>query len=173
MVLPDDQGTARVIPRAVALYERDGGLRRRHAEFAEAARELIVRSVYTVGNYDYAISWIFGQDASVRVDVDLTGVMFVQGVVAPSDTAMAATEHGHLVDRQRVAIDHQHFFAFRLDFDVDGSRNDVVELNSMALPRGPLNPHGNAFVTTRTSCSTALACCARCKPARPRAAGSL
>jgi primary-amine oxidase len=41
---------------------------------------------------------------------------------------------------------HQHFFNFRLDLDVDGVNNTVVEQNTAAMPPGPKNPYHNAFV---------------------------
>jgi primary-amine oxidase len=41
---------------------------------------------------------------------------------------------------------HQHFFSLRLDMMVDGLENTVYECDSEALPPGPDNPHGNAWV---------------------------
>jgi primary-amine oxidase len=41
---------------------------------------------------------------------------------------------------------HQHFFSLRLDMMVDGLENTVYECDSEALPPGPENPHGNAWV---------------------------
>jgi primary-amine oxidase len=40
---------------------------------------------------------------------------------------------------------HEHFFAFRLDMDVDGPANRVVELNTVSMPAGPKNPYGGGF----------------------------
>ena len=40
---------------------------------------------------------------------------------------------------------HQHIFAARLDMRIDGDRNSVYEVNTVGLPTGPDNPHGNAF----------------------------
>jgi primary-amine oxidase len=42
---------------------------------------------------------------------------------------------------------HQHFFSARLDFAVDGEKNTVVEVNTVSVPAGPDNPHGNAYTT--------------------------
>src|ERR1019366_6406770 len=41
---------------------------------------------------------------------------------------------------------HQHFFNFRIDFDVDGTRNTVVEENLKSVP----SKFGNAFVNEET-----------------------
>src|SRR5690606_7191929 len=45
-----------------------------------------------------------------------------------------------------VAPHHQHFFSFRLDFDVDGTQNSVTEMNTSAMPAGTNNPYLNGFV---------------------------
>lgn len=151
--LPEDDGTAREIARGVVLYERDAGVLWRHGGIVRGARELVLRSVYTVGNYDYGVNWIFGQDGSIRVDVELSGIIFAQGVSSSTDSGWAhqhGSVYGHLVDKNIVGIHHQHFFGFRLDFDIDGNHNSVLELNSRPQGRVPKNAHGNAFLTTAT-----------------------
>ena len=40
---------------------------------------------------------------------------------------------------------HQHFFSYRLDFDVDGTSNTVVEAQIESDPVGPANPEGHWF----------------------------
>jgi primary-amine oxidase len=45
---------------------------------------------------------------------------------------------------------HQHIFNMRLDMDVDGARNRVVEVDTIALPMDADNPHGNAFTLRET-----------------------
>jgi primary-amine oxidase len=58
---------------------------------------------------------------------------------------------GHLVAPHIQAQNHQHFFNFRLDMDVDGpGRNSVVEINSEGLPAGPANPVKNALLMQET-----------------------
>jgi primary-amine oxidase len=47
------------------------------------------------------------------------------------------------------APNHQHWFSFRLDMMVDGPRNAVYEVDSAAVPPGPANPGGNAWVVQR------------------------
>ncbi|HMB05017.1 MAG TPA: hypothetical protein VKP69_14910, partial [Isosphaeraceae bacterium] len=156
---PNDDGvTFREIPRAVALFERDGGVLWRHASHDTAgtesrrARQLVLTSFTTLGNYTYGFEWIFHQDGALELEVVHTGIMLVKA----AETAMApphggdATPFGYEVDAGLVAIHHQHFFNVRLDLDVDGVANSVVELTTEALPEGPENPHGNAFVMRET-----------------------
>src|SRR5277367_2157525 len=49
---------------------------------------------------------------------------------------------------------HQHIFAARLVPSVDGPNNSVVEVNTVGVPTGPTNPHGNAFVAEETVFTT-------------------
>jgi len=91
--------------------------------------ELVVRMIAQVGNYDYQIDWIFGQNAVIRAEVSLTGIDVARGVVSRSvndRTAEADTAHGALVAPQLAAIYHSHHFNFRLDLDVDGRANNFV-----------------------------------------------
>src|SRR5260221_463258 len=137
-----DDGKPYVLPKAVGIYERDGGMLWKHYESysktneSRRARELVVFFIATIGNYDYAISWIFHQDGVLELDGALTGIMLPKGV---SDTKAgghgAGVKSGHLVTANVVAPHHQHFFNFRLEFDVDGPNNTVHEMNTRARPR--------------------------------------
>ncbi|MDQ2856270.1 MAG: tyramine oxidase, partial [Acidobacteriota bacterium] len=148
-----DDGQPYVLPRAVAIYERDGGLLWKHFESysgqneSRRARELVLSFIATIGNYDYAISWIFHQDGVLEVDAALSGIMLPKGV---SETRAGAhngqLQSGHLVAPNVAAPHHQHFFNFRLDFDVDGTINSVHEMNIRALPPGRSNPNLNGMI---------------------------
>ena len=143
--IADTTGVARVIPGAVALYERDGGIAWKHGEEARRARELVLSYVATVGNYDYAFDWIFHQDGTLAMQVGLTGIMAVKGVATGQEDV-----YSHMVAPNIAAPHHQHFFTFRLDMDVDGLPNRVVELNNVAAASGPKNPYGGAFFMRET-----------------------
>ena len=151
----DDFGKPYTLERAVAIYERDGGILWKHFDTVSGknetrrARELVMFFVATIGNYDYAVNYVFKQDGSLEVDLALSGIMLAKGVKAKrageNHSRMLETS-GHLVAENIVAPHHQHFFNFRLDFDVDGSRNSVTEMNTSAMPAGIHNPNLNAFV---------------------------
>lgn len=138
-VLADEDGRPRRFRRVIGIHERDGGLRWRHAARAVRSRELVVRSVATLGNYDYGISWVFSPDGVLAVEIDLTGVMQVQA------NQNASTPHGSRVDEYHVAVHHQHFFGFRFDFDIDGPANRIAEGELTPLPMRPGNPTGTGF----------------------------
>jgi primary-amine oxidase len=88
--------------------------------------------VATIGNYDYAVNWIFRQDGSIGIACDLTGIMLAKGV--PEATAKHHLSHAHLVAPHVAAPHHQHFFNFRLDLDVDGEKNTAFEMDTRAAP---------------------------------------
>jgi primary-amine oxidase len=157
-VFANEAGGSYEAPRTVAIYERDGGVLWRHMEVetnrieSRRARQLVVSWIGTAGNYDYGFNWVFHQDGTLEIDVDLTGIMQPKGV---KQTTASAHEHaeesyGHLVAENVEAVHHQHFFNFRLDMDVDGAANSVVETNTEAIPQGPQNPYANAFVMKET-----------------------
>lgn len=58
-----------------------------------------------------------------------TGIDAVKGVASTSmkdPTAAAETGHGTLIAPNLVAPNHDHFFNFRLDFDIDGQNNNFM-----------------------------------------------
>ncbi len=75
----------------------------------------------------------------------LTGILHTTGV-EPGHAGPHATE----VAPGLAAPIHQHFLCARLDLDVDGPRNRVVEVEWQRDPRGLDNTHGTSFHTRRT-----------------------
>jgi primary-amine oxidase len=155
-VFGDERGNPFDIPRAVSLYERDGGLLWKHVDEkteinrSRRARELVLGWIATVGNYEYGFNWIFHQDGTLEMDVLLTGIMEPKAV----KVAGMHDAYGHLITREIEAPHHQHFFNFRLDMDVDGQSNDVAEMNTVSVPPGPNNPYRNAFVAKQNTFRT-------------------
>jgi primary-amine oxidase len=146
----DSVGSPTTIARAVALFERDGGVAWKHDEEARRGRELVLSSISTVGNYDYGFDWIFRQDGSLEMRVSLTGIMAAKAVADGTHDPFS-----HLIGPNLAAPHHQHFFTFRLDLDIDGAApNRVVEMNSVAAAAGPRNPYGGAFEMRETPLAT-------------------
>lgn len=147
-LVANEGGTAIELKRALGLYERDGGVAWKHVDYmtsqnqSRRARQLVLTYFATVGNYDYAFNWVFHQDGTLELEALLTGVMATKGV-AP-DTGHHS-DFWHLVAAGVAAPHHQHIFNFRLDFDVDGVNNTVVEQNTGAVTQGVGNDYGGAF----------------------------
>lgn len=156
--LADESGVPFVIPRAVALYERDGGLLWKHFDRdnnrneSRRSRELVLSWISTVGNYDYGFNWVFHQDGTLEMQALLTGIMETKSVKMASASHVPTPDaaYGHLVDRNLLAVHHQHFFNFRLDVDVDGTQNSVMEMNTQAEAPNPSNRYKSAFVMKET-----------------------
>jgi primary-amine oxidase len=131
MGAPD--GRPYTVERVVCVFERDlAGPLWRHterqtgAEEGRRATELVVRSIATLANYDYVFDWVFTRAGEIAVNIGATGIDAVKGVAVRSIAdpgAAEATATGALVAPGLVAVNHDHFFSIRLDFDVDGPAN--------------------------------------------------
>ena len=134
------------LPNAICLHEEDAGLLWKHSDElagrveVRRARRFVVNSMVTVGNYDYAFRWYLHLDGSIECEVQLHGIVSTMAL-APGEEPAGST----VVDRGLAAPNHQHFFCFRLDLDVDGVANSVREVEAESVPPGPENPLGNAF----------------------------
>jgi primary-amine oxidase len=137
------------IPHAIAMYERDGGslwdrldptTLQRDARFA---RELVVTWAAAIGNYTYGVEYIFRMNGEIDVKVNATGTTLNQGIGSASE----GSQYGTVVTPKIAAPAHQHFFNFRIDFDVDGTSNRVVEENVASTA----SPGGNAWQSQETT----------------------
>src|SRR3954451_624860 len=146
----------KVIERAVCLHEEDDGVLFKHwhgrRPDVRRGRRLVVSFVVTIGNYVYGVYWSFRPDGSIGCEVKATGIVFTSahrpGEPTPWGTVVAPNVQAHV---------HQHVFSFRLDLDVDGERNSVVEVDHHPLPTGPDNPCGNAIGRRETLLPSELA----------------
>jgi primary-amine oxidase len=100
----------------------------------------VVSSISTVGNYEYGFYWYFYQDGTIQLEVKLTGI-----ISNGAEPAGSRPRWGEMVAPGVYGPIHQHFFNARLDMMVDGVENSVYEVNTVADPPGPENPHANAF----------------------------
>jgi primary-amine oxidase len=135
-----------VMPNAICLHEEDHGIAWKHTDFrtgyveVRRMRRMVISSIVTVGNYEYAYYWYLYQDGSLEYEVKLSGVIS-NGALPPG----AQSEHGTIVAPGVYGPHHQHFFNVRLDMAIDGTANRVYEVTPKALPEGPGNPVGNAW----------------------------
>ena len=147
----DGRGQPFTIPNAVCMHEEDYGILWKHVDWRTSqtevrrSRRLVVSSIATVGNYEYGFFWYFYQDGTIQMEIKLTGIVNT-AAVPEGETP----KYGTLVAPQLNAHIHQHFFNFRLDMSVDGEDNTVYEVNTVAEPAGPDNPHNNAFYAQAT-----------------------
>ncbi len=151
----DSRGQPMSIPNAICMHEEDNGLLWKHVDWrngyteSRRSRRLVVSFIATVGNYEYGFYWYFYQDGALELEVKLTGVIS-NGATLPGEDP----KWGTLVAPQVYGPIHQHFFNVRLDMTVDGPNNSVYEVNTVADPAGPENPHNNAYHTEATLLGT-------------------
>lgn len=154
----DYLGRVVTVPRAVSIYERDGGVLWHHSGRASRGRQLVLSGYTTLDNYDYLFHWIFSQDGAIDVQMQLTGVMNVRPVSAVQESSHGDDDvmYAHLVAPRTAAPNHQHFFNWRIDFDVDGASNRVFELNTANAQARLRDNVGEWFGMQRTTLKSEL-----------------
>ncbi len=150
-VLHDSKGEPYDIANAVCIHEEDNAVLWKHVDGEHGAevrrmRRLVVSVHVTVANYEYLVYWRFYQDGNIECEVRATGIM----VTTPYAEGAEPPATGTVVDRRTYAPFHQHFLVARLDLDVDGEDNTVLEVDSEALPVSDQNPYGLDLVTRST-----------------------
>ena len=121
-------GRVDVRKRVVCIFERSTGepLWRHyegltHAYGGMPGRELVVRMIPSIANYDYVVDWVLRPTGEIRFVIGATGIDAVKGVHDQSNA------NGALVAPGLAAVNHDHFFSVRLDLDIDGQRNRFVQ----------------------------------------------
>jgi primary-amine oxidase len=154
-VVPDTRGDPMEIPRAVCLHEEDGAVLWKHVDAETGAqvrrlRRMVVSAHVTVANYEYLVYWKFYQDGNIECEVRASGLM----VTTPMQNDGDSSPYGTTVDTRTYAPFHQHFIVAKLDLDIDGEENTVIEVDSAAAPISEDNPYGLALSTQSTTIET-------------------
>ena len=144
--LNDSRGEPYTVRNAVCLHEEDDAVLWKHADSngrveVRRSRRLVVSFHATVANYEYLVYWRFYQDGNIECEVRATGIM----VTTPIPEGAPAPATGTVVDERTYAPFHQHFLVARLDLDIDGPSNTVLEVDTVVPPIGRDNPHGLAL----------------------------
>lgn len=134
-----EHGAPKLTPQLVCLFERTGNDPAwRHFEnntvYGRPGRELVLRSAAAIGNYDYLMDWRFRQDGTIEVAVGATGVIETKAAMQKNATGQLTdhigmngpAEYGQFVADNTVGVNHDHFFSYRLDMDVDGPGNSFM-----------------------------------------------
>ena len=150
--LADSHGAPYTIAQAICVHEEDDAVLWKHVDSdrrvqMRRSRRLVVSFHATVANYEYLVYWRFYQDASIECEVRATGIM----VTTPIPEGAPTPATGTLVDQRTYAPFHQHFLVARLDLDIDGPSNTVLELDTVVPPIGADNPQGLALAVRSTA----------------------
>ena len=157
------------IEKAICIHEEDNGILWKHTDFrtnrteVRRGRKLVISSIATVGNYEYASYWYFTQDGMIEFEMKATGIINTaaceRGQPSKYGAEVAPGLQGHI---------HQHAFCARLEMAVDGPGNSVIECNTYAEEDDEKNPYGNAYYQTETLLKSELEACSKANPASQR-----
>lgn len=160
--IADFTGAPMTIPNAIAVFERYAGPEFKHQEMGKPnisaeRRELVVRWISTVGNYDYMFDWVFAENGTIGINAGATGIEAVKGVKSRTmqdATSAEDTKYGTLLDHNIVGTTHQHIYNFRLDMDVDGEQNSLTEIDPVVLPNTDGGPRTSTMQTVQRTVVT-------------------
>ncbi len=164
LMFPSDAGGVFKADRAACVFERNtGDPAWRHYNVATQRAisrpkvELVVRYIPTLGNYDYVIDYVFEMTGQVRVRAGATGMDAVKTVASENADATDAardTAYGMHVAPHLVAPYHDHYFNFRIDIDVDGTRNTLIRERFDPAPLPKQNLRKSLWLLSRKSLKT-------------------
>lgn len=154
--LSNGQGNPVKSENVICLHEQDGGIGWKHTNDSTLnvgivrARNLVLQSILTVGNYEYMFAWMFMQNGNVELETRATGILSTS-LIDPGKTS----EWGNVVSPGVLAANHQHLFCLRIDPMLDGPINTVIQEDSVTVPQTEHeNPHGNAWRLVKTPFET-------------------
>ena len=162
------RGEVVTIRNAICIHEEDTGVLWKHWDFrtdraeTRRGRRLVISSISTVCNYEYASYWYLRQDGAIEFEMKATGIINTVGCL-PGQPSKYGAEVASGVEGQI----HQHYFCARLDMSVDGDANTVTECNTYA-EADEHNPYGNAYYIDEVPLRRELDACRRANPATQR-----
>jgi primary-amine oxidase len=109
-------------------YTADYPLQRHTADYRVSVSRntyLVVRSVSTVGNYDYTIEYIFYLDGTVEVKYRASGYI-ITAFWPQKDNK--DNEYGYRIHDAVSSSMHDHVLNFKADLDVDGTSNTLTRV---------------------------------------------
>lgn len=159
-IMATGDGHPAVVKNAVCIHEEDNGLLYKHTDYRDGTvisardRKLIISQIITAANYEYAFYHTFTLDGTYKLEIKLTGMLNTY-CMHPSETA---APYGTEVAPAINAHNHQHIFSLRVDPEIDGPNNSVVQNDAVPsdAPVGsPENLYGNGFYCKKTPLRTA------------------
>jgi len=159
-VLNNSTGDPITFKNVVCVREEDAGILWKHVDYRNGkgvvvrSHRLVLSFIATVGNYEYIFLWSFYQDGSIQLQVQMTGILSINLLAVGSSPGGYGTVEAPQINAQY----HQHFFAVRLDTEIDGNNNSVYTSEAVPVPEAtgsPKNPYGQGFTMLKTDLKTA------------------
>lgn len=139
-------------PNVICLHEQDNGIGWKHTNWRTGRavvtrnRELVVQFILTLANYEYLFAYKFNLAGGIDIEVRATGIVSCVNIDPGK-----VSDYGNVVNPGVLAQNHQHIFAVRIDPAVDGSKNTVVQEESLPeIMNATTNPAGNMYRVVRT-----------------------
>ena len=125
--------TTHTHPNSICLFEFDTDhAMQRHStgDFVSISKntQFAVRSVATVGNYDYTFSYTFSLDGTISVDVRASG--YIEAAHAAHNE-----EYGFNIHDSLNGAMHDHVLNFKADFDVLGRDNSIQLVSNVPVSK--------------------------------------
>lgn len=130
----------------IAIFEEDDGIMYRtsgsfpfeQGEFKGSRdQRLCIRFQFVGVVYLWVYTYYFSADGKIELDVKVCGrVLLVNG--------HEANIWNSLITKNILAANHSHYFNVRLDFDLDGENNTVIETNQYPVNDGKTRKHKNS-----------------------------
>ncbi|KAJ6512644.1 amine oxidase catalytic domain-containing protein [Mycena sanguinolenta] len=115
---------------AICVFERDSGKPlSRHTGYMKGEMgaikgyELVVRTISTVGNYDYLFDYTFQLDGTLEVRISASG--YLQGAWWDD----AEMSYGTKIRDTYMGSIHDHVVNYKFDFDIAGTRNSLMAVS--------------------------------------------
>ncbi|KAI9114853.1 hypothetical protein K1719_013866 [Acacia pycnantha] len=134
----NSHGSPVQVPNAFCIFQKYAGdIMWRHTEtgipnkvITEVRPDvtLVVRTVSTIGNYDYIIDWEFKPSGGIKLGVALSGILEMKAGKYTHTDQIKEEIYGTLVADYLIALNHDHFLTYYLDLDIDdGEANSFVK----------------------------------------------
>jgi len=169
-VFATDAGGTATYKDVLGIYEKFNGFAWTRTDPSTGARDtragraLVLHWNTWIGNYIYGFDWVLSQDGSLEVVLIATGTTVNRGTATDAgegvvDNAAPLVAIGPRVEgsatgaspdgKARVrAPNHQHFFNFRFDFDIDGQNNVAIVKDIAHVPAAEAGGAANVFEAT-------------------------
>jgi primary-amine oxidase len=116
---------------SICLFETEGNYpMQRHStsKYVASTKNIFfnIRTVCTVGNYDYMFSYEFYMDGSINVDVRASG--YIQSAYFANNG-----DYGYQIHNALSGSMHDHVLNFKVDFDILGTKNTMTTTENVAV----------------------------------------
>jgi primary-amine oxidase len=122
----DECDGTRDLSNEICIEDEDHGYRwKYHESFAEM-HSVAVFAASQLGEYTYINRWEFHEDGTIEPQVGLTGALQIISSNAAEQPHFGSSL-GVEGQSAEIGLNHMHNFYYRLDFDIAGAANDVVQ----------------------------------------------